>query len=99
MATIDSYPKEVQELWKKMILDEETWIQWPYLPLKRPGAPGDFPQLGVITSKFLIGGNTIVAGQPIEVELRSMFENKTLLTITVSYPTVDELFADNWVID
>jgi hypothetical protein len=77
-----------EERSKQMILDEERWPQWPFLPMKQPPKDGQLSKLGC-----LLGG-----GPPYYV-LHSNFFKIEKDAPRDKYETVDGILQAGWVVD
>ncbi len=76
---------------RKFIDNPDTWLNWPFLPVKRynEGEPGAFPTVGIIH----VSNKTTVY-------LRNLFDlPDTARTEKKEYDNLDALFDDGWVVD
>jgi hypothetical protein len=83
-------PNPTVEQTRKMLKDEDTWPNWPVLPMKNRRQTGRLMQLGYI-----------LASSPMKFELRegNIFRIDPNDKIIATYGTVEELIDAGWVVD
>lgn len=78
----------------EMIMDEDKWPCWPFLPMKNHGKKDpqspSFPLLGVI-----------ISGRTNRVILANMcdVDKMTDETPAMEYPSIAAMLADGWIVD
>lgn len=89
-AQAERFRQEEQELSRRFLADEDSWPNWPQLPVKsrKETLGGGAPLLGVI-----------LAGQPFTVYVGNMFEPITSETEKRVYLNAFAVVDAGWVVD
>lgn len=74
---------------REMMLTPLRWPRWPWLPVKQPQADGSWPNIGSIYA------DDTEEGKPVTVR----FDPKLNPNEPKTYPDVDALLDDGWVVD
>lgn len=79
----------------KMIKDQDSWPQWPFLPVKRRAVGGGFPETGLIAADPDYRKGII---NVYKANLFNLPQDPTGVE-KITYQTVDAVLADGWVVD
>ena len=90
--TIDTWPADMQAEMRAVAMDENRWPCWPLLPVKRYQVDASDLEIAVVLARSS-------SREPFKVQHRLMFDKVTPQTKVTTYTTLDELFADGWVVD
>ena len=77
----------------EMIKRPNLWPAGFKLPLKRYGTPGDFPELGLLFEKTVLGKTKYV------VFLTNLWDQDYKNAKRVNYENAEAVLADGWVVD
>lgn len=74
------------------------WPRWPVLPMKRP-RPGEMPEFGFLYADNARDEDTVIVYVTDTYTWRESTPDERAAIKRLTYPTVDALLDDGWVVD